>query len=141
MNYQLWIVAAGLAVAMLGGGCESRYAWQGDPGGRVLAAYSGRTLSTELPDNVRVPAIIAAGESALLNRGYSIVTRDATIDKGRVVGRPSDGGLAGYVGMDRVIISSKQSARGTRVWVTAEPLGDETLSRAVLDAILVRLGM
>lgn len=130
-----------LIAGVTGGGCQSRYAWQGDPGGRVLAAYSGRTLSTELPDDVRVPAIIAAGEAALLSRGYSIVTRSATIDTGRVVGRRADGGLAGYVGFDRVIVSSKQSARGTRIWVVAEPLGDETLSRALLDAILVRLGM
>jgi hypothetical protein len=102
---------------------------------RVTAAYQGRTLSAELPDRIRPPAVIAAAEQSLTARGYTIVDREATADAARVLARPP----AGH-DLKNVVIRSELSRSGTMVWVRQQPFGDEAISRAILDSVLRRLG-
>lgn len=102
---------------------------------RVTAAYQGRTLSAELPERIRPPAVIAAAEQSLTARGYTIVDREATADAARLLARPP----AGH-DLKNVVIRAELSRTGTTVWVRQQPFGDEAISRAILDAVLRRLG-
>ncbi len=125
--------------AMLGG-CQSEPNRQRH--GTVWATYSGPTLSAELGVDVRVPAVLAAAESALVQRGYSVVSRRGTEDSGRIEALPPGVGRAGKPGVwEKVWIAARVTSRGTQVKVTAEPWGDEAISRAILDDLLYRLGI
>jgi hypothetical protein len=115
------------------GGCRASVREQGETG--ITASYWGRTLTAELPDRVRPPAVVSAASTALEARGYSVAESSATAESGRVWAVPPD---AGY--FDGALVTADLSKRGTRVKVRMEPLGDEAKSRAVLDAVLVRLG-
>lgn len=102
---------------------------------RVTAAYQGRTLSAELPDRIRPPAVIAAAELTLTARGYTIVDRESTADAARVSARPP----AGH-DLQSVVVRTELSSAGTTVWVRQQPFGHEAISRAILDSVLRRLG-
>ncbi len=79
---------------------------------------------------------MAAAESAMLDRGYSIRSRSVTADKGRLEA------LAPHADSDEAVsIVAAVSGEGSRCSVTVGTWGDETLSRAILDAVLVRLGL
>ena len=125
---------AGLGAALLVcGGCRASVQRQGES--QVLASYLGRTLTAELPERVRPPAVVGAAQDALAARGYSIADSEATGESGRVWAVPPDAGW-----LEGALVTADLSKRGTRVKVRLEPLGDEAKSRAVLDAVLVRLG-
>lgn len=112
--------------------------------GPVLAAYSFRTLTADLGMDFGVPVVVTAAEQALNGRGYTISSRRMTEDSGRVVA-VAPGSRLGHdsrIGLsERVVISATLTAMGTRVRVTAQPLGNEAISRAILDDILLRLGL
>lgn len=100
-----------------------------------MAAYSGWTLRSDLPMGVTVPAAVAAADRTLSDSGYTVTARDATSDSGRVVGRPPDTKL-----FRRVVVETRRMRAGSRVAITIEPGGDETLSREILERMLSRLG-
>lgn len=125
--------AIALACACLIGGCRSKPAWQGR--GDVLAIYRFTTLTAEFPDVVPVPGVVAAAETALRDRGYSITESKSTRDSGVVVAKGPKAGL-----LEKVTISPRLSDLGTRVSVRIDPLGGEAESRAILDDLLARLG-
>ena len=101
----------------------------------ITAAYSLGTLTCDLPDSVRVPAIIAAAEGALRGRGYSISSKASTDDRGRVYARaPRDSRVEG------VSIEARVTSTGHEVSIHFDPLGDDSRSRALLDDVLARLG-
>ncbi|MCC6677416.1 MAG: DUF3568 family protein [Phycisphaerales bacterium] len=133
-----WGVAARLAVCLIAAaataGCRSTVESQGKS--RTSAAYSTGTLSADLPSTVRVQAVIAAAESALRDRGYTIGTRRAAEDSGFVEGKLPRPGL-----LEKTKVEARVSGGGTRVLVKVEPWGDEAASRAILDDLLKRLGM
>lgn len=101
----------------------------------LTAAYSLGVLECELPDAVRVPAIMAAAEGALRGRGYSISSKASTDDRGRIYARaPRDSSVEG------VSIEARVTSTGHRVSIHIDPLGDDTRSRVLLDDVLARLG-
>lgn len=101
----------------------------------ITAAYSLGTLTCDLPDSVRVPAIMAAAEGALRGRGYSISAKASTDDRGRIYARaPRESRIEG------VSIEARVTGAGHQVSVHVDPLGDDARSRALLDDILARLG-
>jgi hypothetical protein len=103
--------------------------------GKQTATYSGRTLSTDFGQHVRVPAVAAAAEMALRHRGYSVTKSPATEDYARIEGAPPRAGW-----FERVVIRTRQTSGRTRVEIVAEPLGDQVLSRAILEEMTVALG-
>lgn len=122
--------------ALLPACAKPTLSYQGED--RVLASYSGSTLKTELPPEVSVEAVQAAAESVLLARGYTITTTRHDAEKGRVVGRsPADDE---WFGSDETVIRAYVTGAGTGITVNVEPWGDEMASRALLDALLARLG-
>lgn len=126
-----------LAGVALFAGCSPgrgpSYAWQGrEP---ILAIYQGRTLHSELPEEVPPAAVRAAAERVLTGRGYTITSSEATEDRTRVVARTPDSRL-----FRRVVVGSSLSRNGTRVAVTIEPDGNETTARDMLENVLTLLG-
>lgn len=101
----------------------------------ITAAYSLGTLTCDLPDDVRVPAIMAAAEGALRGRGYSISSKASTDDRGRLYARaPRDSQIEG------VSIEARVTSTGHQVSIHVDPLGDDSRSRVLLDDVLTRLG-
>lgn len=122
------VVAAGLA------GCRASPAYQGGERA-VLAKYQFRRLTADLPQTVRVPGAIAAAMEALIARGYA-VQPDTTHGSGRVVASAPAAGM-----LDKVTVMATEVPGAVRVEIVVDPLGDQMESRAILDAMLVRLGM
>lgn len=83
-----------------------------------------------------MPAVVSATNQALRDRGYAVRSVHATEDSGSVQGEPRDAGP-----LEAVVVDVSLSADGTRVAVRVKPFGDEAQSRAILDAILNRLGL
>jgi hypothetical protein len=127
-----FLVAAVCAAAI---GCHAQPAKQGTDR-ELVATYKQRELTADLPGNVRVPSVAAAAESALRHRGYSVTLASKTEDYARVEAEPPNAGL-----FERVIVRARQTPSKTRVEIVAEPLGDQTLSRSLLDEMLAGLGM
>lgn len=127
-------LSASLLALAAAGGCKTTVESQGKS--RTSAAYSAGTLTADLPSTVRVQAAMAAAESALRDRGYTIGSKRATEDSGFVMAKQPRAGW-----MEKTTITAKISGGGTRVTVDVEPWGDQAQSRAILDDVLKRLGM
>lgn len=82
-------------------------------------------------------AIAAAARAALLDRGYTVRSASATADSARVEGDAPEFGPLDLV----VVTAEARAGSGMRVTVRVEPLGDETRSRDILDALLARLAL
>jgi len=117
------------------GGCQSSVKEQ-EGSSRTVAAYSWGTLDADLPVRFRVPAVISAANATLRRRGYSIASAAATEDRGEVRGEPAASSDAASV-----TVSSWVVPGATRVGIKVGFLGDETLSRAILDEILQTVGL
>lgn len=104
--------------------------------GRQAASYRGRTLTSDLPPRVRVPSVAAAAEATLLHRGYSVSRSPTTEDFARVEGQAPNAGWG-----ECIVIRARQTPSHTRVEITAQPLGDKTLSRAILSDMLGVMGL
>lgn len=100
------------------------------------ATYRGWTLSTNLPAEARVPAVVAAAEQTLRARGYTITTSDSTEEEGEVVAHPPRTN-----NLPRIVIASARGVSSTTVDMRVEPFGDQELCRSVLDGMLQRMGM
>ncbi|MBL9031786.1 MAG: hypothetical protein JNM80_08770 [Phycisphaerae bacterium] len=101
----------------------------------VLARYRFRRLTADLPASIRVPAVAAAADSALRDRGYSITDARVNDDRADLTAKPFDPTF-----LESMSVSVRQAATGTRLDIIATPLGDRARSHALLDAILDRLG-
>lgn len=108
------------------------------PQGRsmIMATYSAGELETTLPDAARVQAVMAAADQTFAARAYSIRSREATDEFGKIVALPPRS--SGY---PRVIVTAQRVASGTRVVVEHSPWGDEASCRSMLDGILERLAL
>lgn len=124
------------AVVVTGGlaGCKATTEDHGRQ--NISAAYSAPTLSSDLPSTVRVQAAIAAAESALRDRGYTIGERRTTEDTGFVTAKAPNPGW-----LEKTTVRARVAGSTTRVTIDVEPWGDQALSRAILDDILKRLGL
>lgn len=103
---------------------------------QTLATYRFRTLTADLPAEVRVPAAVAAARAALIARGYTITAAESSEDVGRVTAETFNPDP-----LESVVVSVRQRRWDlTRLEVRVEPTGDQVRSRAILDAILAQLG-
>ncbi len=133
MGAMLRAAVVGLCLTVLSG-CSPAVKNQGRDG--VEAGYSGRTLTARLPVEVRVPAVMAALDEVLRDRGYFIKESSVTEDVAKLVAHaPRNDGYP------RVTVQANTTAAATVVRFTNEPFGDEELCRAMLDGLLVKLGM
>jgi len=129
------LVTLALGIALLTG-CQAQHAYQG-PRHDVLASYRFRTLTCSVEREVRVPAVVAAAEATLRERGYSVTNSRASEETGEVEGEPFDPKI-----LESVVVKAKMSKRqSTTIDVRIEPLGDQVRSRAILDGILSNLGL
>ena len=102
---------------------------------RVMAGFAFGTLTANLPQTVSVSQVHAAAESVLLDRGYSIEGSACTLDNARVRARSRVDGRD-----ETTTIAARVIPSGVRVAIEAGLLGDEAVSRALLDDLLARLG-
>lgn len=129
-------VAGVLACLVLAsGGCHGVVGPQGR-GGQVEGTYYGGTLWADVPASVRVRGIVAAADQGLRDRGYAVKRVAATDEAGKVTAEPPRAGL-----LESVEVSVRRTADATRIGVVVKPMGDQDRSRAIMDAVLARLGM
>jgi hypothetical protein len=131
---RLSLLLAACLVGIWQGGCAHKPQYHGQRG--LIGTYRAGTLSAILPAEARVPTVVAAGEQMFRDRGYTIVESNATEDAGRIIARPPR-----YSSYPRMFMSVDLVESGTEVRFTYEPLGNEEVCRASLDALLRRLGM
>jgi hypothetical protein len=124
-----------LPMALLLAGCSGPQVREHGAHG-VTASFSRRTLSSLLPEQVRVPAAIAAAEETFRARGYTIVSAESTEEVGRVEARPPR-----TTDWPSVTFAARRMPLGTQVHVTVYPWGDQDLSRSILDGTLQKLGL
>ena len=129
------MVQAG-ALSLIFGACASKPMALPQGQSMVMATYSAGELETTLPEAARVQAVIAAADQTFAARAYSIRSREATDEFGKIVALPPRS--SGY---PRVTVTAQRVASGTRVVVEHSPWGDEASCRSTLDGILERLGM
>lgn len=123
-----------LLAALALSGCRATPAYQGS-NQQVLATYHYRNLSADLPPDTRIPAIAVAARATLLERGYSIESESITEDHADFSAVPPNPDL-----FESLDVTIKQTNGGPQVRVTAQPLGDQPKSRAILEGILAKLG-
>lgn len=134
------VTAIGASLALLGGlavvspGCEGTTGSQGTHRD-ISATYFLGDLTCDLPDQLRVRAIAAAADAALRDRGYAVTESRTGADFAEVKGK-----LQGDGWYEGVVLKAAISSSGTRVKIHVGPAGNEAASRAILDAVLVRLG-
>lgn len=119
-------------------GCRSSEGYEGRSG--VMATYRLGTLTSEAPDEVRVPAVIAAADAALRARGYGITSKQVTEDRGWIRARPPGATEPEVIDLEDVTVWSRVSRNGTKIGVDVKPIRAEAQARAVLDDVLRRLG-
>ena len=119
-------------------GCKPSLGWHGRT--NTFATYNGRELSARLPATIDVLTAAAAGEAALIGRGYVIGRREGTQGKTTIVGQTPAADWRRHV--DRsVVFRAIQRKRGVHVEIHINPLPNEAESRAVLETTLAQLGM
>lgn len=124
----------GAALLVFGGGCQRQYSVHGTGEDRIVASYSGTTLSADLPSSASIPAVLSAAEQVFRKRGYTIVETRSTEDKGMIAATPPGKSI-----FPRMLVRAVPTARGTTVALSYEPAGDMRLSQSVLDGIMERL--
>ncbi len=134
LGVSAWITVTLILALVLLTGCQASAGGAGRDR-EILATYQFRTLSADFPDSVSVRAAAAAGESAMRARGYVITRSETTSDRSRIEAKANGDGL-----FDKVVFEAGVAGAGTRISLTIEPFGDEATSRALLDAVLARLG-
>lgn len=121
------------AQAILCGGCQSAGV-QGRERDQQ-ATFSVRSLRTELPPEVEIAAVAAAGEAMFRARGYSIREKSVTRTEACLIGNtPKDGWL------DQTVFRAYVTPGGTGMTIRIDPWGDEATSRTLMDDVLARLG-
>lgn len=125
-------LVAPLALIALAG-CEATPKQQGSQS-QLTATYKMGALSAVIP--AKVPAVMAAAEQTLRDRGYAIVSSASTTEQGGIVARPPSYNLGKTLKIDVASTATDE----TSITLSAQPW-DETLLRITLDRILVRLGM
>jgi hypothetical protein len=126
-----WLVLLGIGLMA---GCQPAVRAQGQDG--LIATYSGLTLTADLPERARVPAVIAAADAVVRSRGYGVERVRATEEEGALLAIPPKS-----AGFPRVWIHAARVEGGTRVRINPQPWGDEDLARSLLDGVLSKLGM
>lgn len=126
------VLAVPLALLALAG-CEATPKQQGSQS-QLTATYKMGTLSAVIP--AKVPAVMAAAEQTLRDRGYAIESSGSTTEQGGIVARPPAYNLGKTLKIDLASTSTDE----TTITLSTNPW-DETLLRITMDRILARLGM
>lgn len=130
------LVAAGVFIAL--GGCAAA-SIQSHGSSHTLAIYSSGSLRAHLSRGVDVMTAAAAGEAALIERGYVIVRREGTQGRMTLRGATPDAGRRRHFARS-VVFRAFQRNRGVRIEIQMDPLPNEAESRAILDATFAHLG-
>ncbi len=131
-------IAAVICAAAVSVGCAPTLAVQGDS--RTLAAFSGATLWAKMPGHIDVATAAAAGEVALVERGYVIARREGTSGRAVVIGKTPAAGWRRHV--DRTAeVRASQRRGGVRVEVSISPVPSQAESRAIFDGMLALMGI
>jgi hypothetical protein len=125
---------AAAIVAALSGCTPSLYTHGNDR--PILAAYSNQNLRATLPADVPVLTAHAAALDAARARGYTIVRESGTADRAMILAR-AHGEDKGW---DDLQVDTFLVMGGTRVIINTGSAGNEAQARALLDAVLTRLG-
>src|SRR5690349_8903028 len=112
-----WALAA-TATFLMAPGCQSVPSQVGRDG-QYQAVYHRGTLWADLPATIRVPAVVAAADMGLRDRGYAVRTVRTTDDYGRLVAEPHNPGL-----LESVAVDVRPEDGALRVGVTVKPMGD-----------------
>lgn len=102
----------------------------------VLAAYSNQNLRATLPADVPVLTAHAAALESLRARGYTIVRESGTSDRASILARTFNE----EQGWDDTNVNTWLIHGAVRVQIDHGSAGNEAQARALLDAILTRLG-
>lgn len=113
--------------------CEATPKQQGSQS-QLTATYKMGALSAVIP--AKVPAVMAAAEQTLRDRGYAIESSASTTEQGGIIARPP----AYNLGKTMKIDVASTAADETTITLSTYPW-DESLLRITLDRILARLGM
>jgi len=137
------VLAACIAAALLVGvvGCASQ-SKHGETG--LTATYSFGALSVEFPARrVDLEQVASASRAAAERRGYTITKDSRTGDRFTITAEgPRDGGtLSSVTPRSPVDFSGTMTNDSTRLEVRVWPLGDERVSRALLDETVAMLGL
>jgi len=120
------------AAAALAGACAP--GWQGRT--PIRASSLGQGLTSALPAETPIPAVVAAARDVLGERGLVVTESSSTLDHGRVLARP------GYTGAVREVSVTVDRARtNTRLRVAAGWGEGEAIERDVMEKILTRLAL
>ena len=129
---RLVLCAAPFVVVALSG-CEATPKQQGSQS-QLTATYKMGALSAVVP--AKVPAVMAAAEQTLRDRGYAIESSASTTEQGGIIARPPAYNLGKTMKIDVASTANDE----TTISLSTNPW-DETLLRITLDRILARLGM
>lgn len=137
MAKRAWMRAVVMVIGTAGvlGACSPQMKSQG-ANQDVTATYSGATLRSNLPEDARVPAVVAAAEQTFRARGYAVLHSSATEEGGEIVARAPR-----HDDFPRVRLRASRGESSTIVDIKVEPFGNQELSRSVLDGVLQRLGL
>lgn len=133
MKLSRFVVCAVPCVVVALAGCESTPKQQGSQS-QLTATYKMGALSAVVP--AKVPAVIAAAEQTLRDRGYAIESSASTTEQGGIIARPPAYNLGKTMKIDVASTATDE----TTITLSTNPW-DETLLRITLDRILARLGM
>lgn len=128
------LISLAAGVAVVAGGCQTTYSQHQLGEMRVVAKYGGRSLFAEVPDSVRVPAVIAAADEVVRGRGYSVLRKEATEEVGVLASVPPAKDT-----IQRVMVHAEKGDHGTSIRVAYEPFPDRELCESIFDAILAKL--
>jgi hypothetical protein len=107
---------------------------------RTLATYAAGGLSTNLTRGVGVMTAAAAGEAALIERGYVIIKREGTQGNTTIRAITPEAGRRRHFTRSAVFRAFQRN-RGVRIEIHMDPLPNEAESRAILDATFAQLGL
>ncbi len=133
MKLSRFVVCAGSIVVVALSGCEATPKQQGSQS-QLTATYKMGALSAVVP--AKVPAVMAAAEQTLRDRGYAIESSASTTEQGGIIARPPAYNLGKIMKIDVASTATDE----TTITLSTNPW-DETLLRITLDRILARLGM
>lgn len=132
----LAVLAAAVGLLLpVSGGCSPKPEPFGDQG--VITYWAWGEVTTNLPPAWDQKTVAVAAEDALRSKGYIISGRTSLdADPCRIFGRPGRGDWTA-----ETIVTVSSAGGGTRIAIYVRPTGDEGASKAVLRAMLTRLGL
>ncbi len=115
-------------------GCKTTYSTHQLGEQRIVAKYSGRALFAEVPETVRVPAVIAAADEVARARGYTVLKKETTEENGIITVVPP-----ARDSITQLVIHADRVDVGTAIRISYQPFPDRQLCESFFDAILAKV--